>query len=328
MKAIILVACVAALLPLGAWAAPPPAPAPKSDPADMLFASPTRPDRAGRIIVPVSINGKGPFRFLLDTGANGSMISPALVRELGLTSSHTHDEQVQGTTGLERLPCVTIDELRIGAIVKHNVNMPVSPSPVLTGLGGILGMAGFGPVRVLVDFHSNRVEVDRSSARLVEGYLDIHARRTSDGLLMIPAFVGDVPVEAVIDTGAEETLGNSALREALLRSAARHPANTRIYGVTKQISDGGLAASPAIGMGPVVIEGLGIVYSDVPIFKIWHLDSRPALIIGMNVLGSVDALVLDYPRARVYVRPLSALGVSVDIEDDGMSYIKHDDDSD
>lgn len=324
MKTIILVACLAALLPSGAWAARAAAPAAKPDPSDLLFASPTRPDRAGRIIVPVSINGKGPFRFLLDTGANGSMISPALVRELGLSSKHNSDVRVQGTTGIERLPCVTIDELRIGSIVKHDVNMPVSPSPVLTGLGGILGMAGFGPVRVLVDFRRNRVEVDRSSTRLLEGYLDIHAQRTSGGLLMIPAFVGDVPVQAVIDTGAEETLGNSALREALLR-AARHPQNTKIYGVTEQVSDGGIAASPAIALGPVVIEGLAIVYSDVPIFKIWHLDSRPALIIGMNVLGSVDGLVLDYPRARVYVRPVSALGVSVDIDSE-MSYIKHDDD--
>lgn len=324
MKTIILVACLAVLLPWGARAAPPPAPAAKPDPADMLFASPTRSDRAGRIIVPVSINGKGPFRFLLDTGANGSMISAALARTLGLSSNHTRDEQVQGTTGIERLPCVTIDEMRIGAIVKHDVAMPVSPSPVLSGLGGILGMAGFGPVRVLVDFRENRVEVDRSSSRLVEGYLDIHARRTADGLLMIPAFVGDVPVQAVIDTGAEETLGNSALREAL-RRAARHPANTRIYGVTRQISNGGIAASPAIGLGPVVVEGLGIVYSDVPIFRIWHLDSQPALIIGMNVLGSVDGLVLDYSRQRVYVRPISALGVSVDVDSDA-THIDHDND--
>ncbi len=326
MKAIILVACVAMLLPAGAWAGPPPVAAgppsvaaAKPDPSDALFAAPSRPDRAGRIIVPVFINGKGPFRFLLDTGADGSMISPALVHTLGLASNQTPDEQVQGTTGLEQLPCVVIDNLRIGSIVKHNVSMPVSRSPVLTGLGGILGMAGFGPVRVLVNFHLNRVEVDRSSDRLLDGYLDIHARRTSGGLLMITAYVGDVPVEAVIDTGAEETLGNSALRAALLRDAARHSEQTRIYGVTKQVSDGGIAESPAIGLGPVVIEGLRIVYSDVPIFKVWHLDSRPALIIGMNVLGSVDGLVLDYSRAQVYVRPVSALGISVTVDEDGIS---------
>jgi predicted aspartyl protease len=326
MKTVILVACVAVLLSAGASAAQPPASPAKADPSDMLFASPTQADRAGRIVVPVFINGKGPFRFLVDTGADGSMISQPLVRMLGLTSNHTSDERVQGTTGIERLPCVRIDEMRIGSIVKHNVRMPVSPSPVLTGLGGILGMAGFGPVRVVVDFHSNRVEIDRSSARMVEGYLGIQARRTTGGLLMIPAQVGDIQVEAVIDTGAEVSLGNSALRVALLREAAQRAEDARIYGVTKQISNGGISDSPMITVGPIAIEGLGIVYSDIPIFKAWHLDSRPALIIGMNVLGSVQGLVLDYPRARVYMRPQQPAGISVDV-DPSMSYINHDDDN-
>jgi predicted aspartyl protease len=321
MKTFILVACVAALLRASAWAAPPPVASAKPDPSDMLFAAPTQMDRSGRILVPVFINGEGPFRFLVDTGADGSMISRALARTLGLASNHTSDERVQGTTGIEQLPCVTIADLRIGSIVKHDVHMPVSPSPVMRGLGGILGMAGFGPVRVVVNFRSNRVEIDRSSDRMVQGYLGIQARRTSGGLLMIPVVVGDVPVEAVIDTGAEVTLGNGALREALIRDAVRHPEDARIYGVTKQVTDGGFAASPWVTIGPVVVQGLGIVYSDIPIFRIWHLDSEPALIIGMNVLGSVDALVLDYPRARVYLRPAQT-GVSVDM-DPQMSLIKH-----
>ncbi|MHB8813794.1 MAG: aspartyl protease family protein [Steroidobacteraceae bacterium] len=325
MKTTILVACIAALLPAGALAAtPPPASAAQHDQSDM-FAAPTQVDRVGRIVVHVFINGKGPFRFLVDTGADGSMISQALVRTLGLTSNNASDVQVQGTTGVEQLPCVTIDDLRIGSIVKHNIHMPVSPSPVMTGLGGILGLAGFGPVRVLVNFHSNRVEIEPSSNRRVEGYLGIQARRTSGGLLMVPALVGDVPVEAVIDTGAAETLGNTALREALLRRA-RHPEDARIYGVTKQIGDGGISASPWLTLGPVVVQSLGIVYSDIPIFKIWHLDSQPALIIGMNVLGSVDALVLDYPRAQVYLRPQQT-GVSID-KDYEATHIEHEFDDD
>lgn len=321
MKAKILVACVAALVPAGSMAAPPAAAVAKPDPSDMLLAARTRIDRAGRIVVPVFIDGKGPFRFLVDTGANGSMISSVLVGALGLTSNPADEERVQGTTGIERLPCVTIDDLRISSIVKHDIRMPVSPSPVMDGLGGILGMAGFGPVRVLVDFRRNRVEIDRSNDVLVEGYLGVQAERTPGGLLMIPALVGDVPVEAVIDTGAAMTMGNAALHEALLRSAARHPSQAKIYGVTRQTSEGSISLSPWITFGPVVIQGVGIVYSDIPIFKIWHLSSQPALIIGMNVLGSVDALILDYPRARVYLRPVET-SVSIDL-DRQMSYIKH-----
>ena len=255
-----------------------------------------------RIVVPVMIDGKGPFRFLVDTGANGSMISPRLVKTLGLVPGPGKLERVEGVTGTQPLPWVLIRRLRMGQIVKTNVRMPICTSPIVTHLDGILGMAGFGPVRIAVDFRHDRVAIDRSSPGMLWGFLDIHARRTSGGLLMIPARIGGVGVEAVIDTGSVATLGNLALREALL-ARGELGASTPIYGVTRQVSIGTSALAPTLTLGPAAIEHLPIVYSDVPIFKEWHLESRPAVIIGMDVLGRVDTLVLDYPRARVYILP-------------------------
>src|SRR5688572_17412347 len=46
--------------------------------AEPLFASPTRIDRIGRIVAPVYINGQGPFRLVVDTGASHSTVSPQL----------------------------------------------------------------------------------------------------------------------------------------------------------------------------------------------------------------------------------------------------------
>jgi predicted aspartyl protease len=319
MKTISRVVCVLVLLPAIALATNALVSAARPDPSDMLFASPTSLDRVGRIVVPVMIDGKGPFRFLVDTGADGSLVSAALVRQLGLVPYQVSNEQVEGTTGTEELPWVTIDSLSIGSIVKHDVRMPVSRSPVMTGLDGILGMAGFGAVRVVVDFRNNRVAVNRSSRGLPTSYLNIQAQRSPGGLLVIPARVGDIPVAAVIDTGATETLGNAALRKALLRESAENAAGTQIYGVTRQVSRGGVAASPAIYLGPAEILGLRVVYSDIPIFKTWHLDSQPALIIGMNALGVVEAMVLDYPHARVYLQPIPPPGISVSVVDDDLS---------
>lgn len=313
MKVAFWVVCVAGLLPAAACAAKPPVPSSWPDTSGRLLAVPTRRNRVGQVVAPVMIDGKGPFRFLVDTGANGSVVSPALVKALGLVPVQATNEQVEGTTGTQRLPWVPIERLQIGNIVKHGLRLPVSDSPVLRGLDGILGMAGFGAVRVVVDFRNNRVIIDRSNPGSLQhfGFLDIHARRTPGGLLMIPAHVGDIPVTAVIDTGSEGTLGNSALRRALLREAAKHAKHAKIYGVTRQISKGGVAASPTIYLGPVAIRSLPIVYSDIPIFRDWHLEARPALIVGMNVLGTVSTLVLDYPRAQVYVLPVSSPGVSV-----------------
>ncbi|HEX7418020.1 MAG TPA: aspartyl protease family protein, partial [Steroidobacteraceae bacterium] len=49
------------------------------------FAIPTTRDRIGRIIAPVTLNGRGPFRFVVDTGANHSTVSSALAAALRLT---------------------------------------------------------------------------------------------------------------------------------------------------------------------------------------------------------------------------------------------------
>ncbi len=268
----------------------------------LLSSAPTRIDRIGQIVVPVRIDGRGPFRFLLDTGANGSMVSPRLVKALGLAPGRGRIERVVGVTGTEALPWVLIRRLRVGRIVKTDLRMPISPSPVMTHLDGILGLAGFGPVRVAVDFRHHRVAIDRSSRGMLWGFLRIRARRTPGGLLRVPARVGGVAVEAVIDTGSPDTLGNLALRKALL---TRHTlgAAQPIYGVTRQVSSGAAALAPTLILGPAAIEHLRIVYADIPIFREWHLESRPAVIIGMDVLGSVDSLVLDYPRASVYILP-------------------------
>lgn len=311
--------CLAALLPVAALAGQSSAPQAHvtvREHAKPLRAAPTRADGTGRILVPVMIDGKGPFRFLLDTGANGSVISGRLAHELHLVSPRHADEQVEGTTGFQRLPWVSIAELRIGNILKTNLRMPVVSSPVLSGLDGILGMAGFGRVRVAVDFRHDKVAIGPSRTSAMWGYLDIQATRTRSGLLMIPARVGGIEVEAVIDTGAEETLGNSALRAALLARAAEKAAQARVYGVTKQVSAGGVVKSPTIYLGSAAIRNLTIVYSDIPIFKTWRLESRPALIIGMNVLGTVDALVLDFPLARVYLLPARTPGAATATEQD------------
>lgn len=314
MKAVAHLFCVAVLLPTALPAAEPPTkPAASAatlpgvpSPSDSRLATPTRVDQVGRIVVPVMIDGRGPFRFLVDTGADGSMVSRALVRKLGLVPEQGAAERVEGTTGQQRLPWVPIATLKVGGIVKHGLRMPICQSRVLSGLDGILGMAGFGAVRVMVDFHDNRVIIGRSNGAPMSGYLDIRAKRTAGGLLVIPARVGNVRVEAVIDTGAAVSLGNSALHAALVRDAAHKGGNTKIFGVTRQVSRGGMVAAPTVFLGPAAIRHLAIVYSDIPIFKTWHLENTPAIILGMNVLGAAEALVLDYPRARVYLQPVAS----------------------
>jgi predicted aspartyl protease len=284
-------------------ASPNPLTVPEPNPASSLFACPTQPDRSGRVVAAVMLDGKGPFRFLVDSGADGSMISPRLVPLLKLHLNQDSVVQVEGATGTQLLPWVGITRLQAGDVVQTNVRMPLVDGDVLQGLDGVLGMAGLGAEDIEVDFAHNRVWIAHSEEPAAPGFLVIPASRTEGGLLQVNARIGGIPVAAVIDTGSSNTLGNAALRAALLRQMSQDEAPARVFGVTRQVASGGSIAAPTIAIGPIAIQHLHIVYTHVAIFKLWNLESRPAAIIGMDVLGSVSALVLDYGRSRILLLP-------------------------
>src|SRR5581483_4611352 len=108
---------------------------------ETLFASPTRKDRIGRIVAPVMINGQGPFRLIVDTGASYSTVSPQLVQTLGLQASDEASFVVDGITGSARVPSVAISHLQAGDLQYHSIRLPVIWAPVLGGADGILGAA-------------------------------------------------------------------------------------------------------------------------------------------------------------------------------------------
>ncbi|HYC10245.1 MAG TPA: aspartyl protease family protein, partial [Steroidobacteraceae bacterium] len=66
------------------------------------FVAPTRRDRIGRIWAPVLIDGKGPYRLVLDTGANHSAITARAAQSLGGTPAA--NVVVTGFTGSATVP--------------------------------------------------------------------------------------------------------------------------------------------------------------------------------------------------------------------------------
>ncbi len=54
--------------------------------------------------------------------------------------------------------------------------------------------------------------------------------------------------------------------------------------------------------GDLVVRRAEIRFADLHIFEYWRLRSRPALLLGMDVLGALDALVIDYRRKELQVR--------------------------
>ena len=248
------------------------------------------------------VDGKGPFRFIIDTGANASTISPKLATALGLSPSAGRPLRIAGVTGTEMVPSVPIESLQAGALVIGHSQLPVIWSPIMTGADGILGAAGLAQDSLLVDFRHNTVVISSADAAAIPlGYARVQATRLRGGLLSVPGEVGGVPVDAIIDTGSPQTLGNMALYRALYSN--QEGGSARVYGVTKQVRPGNVQIAPTVDLGAIRIGNAVLVFGDFPIFKVWGLTEHPAIILGMDVLGSVDAFSIDFRHAELGIAP-------------------------
>lgn len=273
---------------------------------DSVFASPTTHDHIGRVVVPVRINGRGPFRFIVDTGANHSTISPGLVRVLGLKAGTESLMTLDGITGAAQVSYVSVDRLQAGDLTIEDTALPVVWAPVMAGADGILGAAGMTQKSLLIDFQRNRVAITshiESTARAQT--IKIHAARVANGLIILDTLVGGVRVAAVLDTGSERTLGNLALRDALKGRKRPHQGFvarlTSVYGATEEVEPGEIQTAPTISIETLRITDVAIVYGDFHIFKIWQMQHEPAMILGMDVLGTVSSLNIDFKNQTVYV---------------------------
>lgn len=287
---------------------PPPPPESKAPPPEVIveapeprFVAPTLRDRIGRIWAPVLINGQGPFRMVLDTGASDSAITAPVAEALGLTPEPSHVVLVQGVAGSAIVPTVRVDTLTVGDLDITSIALPIV-ADALGGAQGVLGTAGFADKRIDIDFRHDRITIARSHGQHAPlGFVVLPLERSGPGLLMVAGAVARVRVHAVIDTGAERSIGNEALRRALV---SRHAQGTpdKIFDVTTHVQGGEMFESPPITLGGIEISGARITYGEVRIFEHWHLTREPTLLIGMDALGLLDELIIDYRLRELQLR--------------------------
>jgi predicted aspartyl protease len=270
------------------------------------YAISTRRDRIGRIIAPVMINGRGPFRFMLDTGANRTVLAESMLARLELPLDNETRISVLGVSGAIVVATAHIDRLDAGALHFTDVQMPVLTGLVLDGIDGILGMDGFEGKKVSADFVKDQFTISQSlGQRAAYAYSVVPLTFLSDRLLMVDVYVGDVRTKAIVDTGGARTLGNAALFEAL-----RHRPSADALGLKREVVDATQASLPGrVGRVPLVqfgtarIGDLDVTFGDFHVFQAWGIDDRPALLIGMDVLGTLAELTIDYRRKELHILP-------------------------
>jgi len=278
-----------------------------TSPVERVHAIPTTHDHAGRIVAPVKVNGQGPFRFVVDTGATHSVLSLELAHKLMLEPDKNADTSVRlsGVTGSLVAAVVEVQSLQVGDLFLGPRSVPVLDA-VFAGADGVLGADGFEEMRLIVDFTKDEIQIEKSTLRAAPRYFYTVPFDIAFGhLLVASGSVGDVHVKAVIDTGAERTLGNPALRRALRIGIDPHggPSSTDVEGVTPELQSGNVFLAPTIALANLKINRTDVTFGDLHVFKVWGYERRPALLVGMDVLGVLDVLIIDYRRKELQIRP-------------------------
>lgn len=266
------------------------------------FVAPTSHDRIGRIWVPVLINGEGPFRMVLDTGASGSAVIARVSEQLGI-GALSSPVRLLGVTGPAVVPVIGVDRLEFGDLSVGPSRLPIV-ADVFGGAEGVLGNNGFGDMRISIGFADDSIYISRSrKQRPAKGFTRIPLELKNGLLPTFSTNVGDVRTRVIINTGAEQTVGNLALREALMRRSKSEEETVNIIGVTLEVAEGKSITAPPINFGGLRITGLNVTFSDLFIFDRWNLKTKPALLLGMDFLGSLDTLIIDYKMKELQVQP-------------------------
>ncbi|MGN6208484.1 aspartyl protease family protein [Asticcacaulis sp.] len=279
-----------------------------------------RTDDADHLSIEVMINGRGPYHFVVDTGAESSVVADNVALALGLPPGAS--VVVDGFS--RRIPArtVQVESLIFGPFQRKSLTLPVLPRQYLLA-DGYLGLDVISESRVTFDFAGKTLKIEQPRKRGEDHRARpgtstrLWASGSSGRLRVSDCLVDDVRATAFIDTGAQVSVGNRALKAALaLRGGLQNLGPLILNGVT-----GGEILSEVIPVSLIKLEDLSftdsrLAIADVPSFDSWNVHNRPGLLIGMNFLRQFAAVTIDYRQKSIRFElteapPLPSPGVRI-----------------
>ena len=257
----------------------------------------TSTDSSSRLTVPVNLGEHGPFRFLIDTGSQNTVIADTLVSRLALIPNAR--ATLIGVAGKLSVDTVQIEEIVLGRRSFYGLIAPILDRNDL-GAEGILGLDSLQGQRILIDFRKGFMAVNDARALGGDRGFDIvvTARRRSGQLIMTDATVDGIAVDVVIDTGSDTTLGNRALQKAMGRRGASTE-QTKLHSVTGQELIADISVAGKLDMQGLTIVHPTIAYSDSPTFAFLKLDRKPAIMLGMREMRAFRRIAIDFTSRKV-----------------------------
>lgn len=287
-----------ASLALSTVPARPQAFAPPGATPDTSIATENDPNR--RLTIPVTINGRGPFRFVVDTGAERTVVADSTADALGLARGP--QVMVAGIIRTVRADSVHLAVLSFGAVTALNMKVPVLPYAQLKA-DGYLGIDALDGYCVTLDFQNHALEVTQPRHGLLfysypPGETLVPAPGKNGHLRALHGVVEGHIVPIFIDTGADVSVGNTMLYDRLRNDGIAYNADETVSltGITGGIIPARVVTLHTTRLSGLTFEDCEIAIADLQVFDMWGLASTPAVLMGINWLRAFPRVSIDYGR--------------------------------
>lgn len=236
---------------------------------------------SGHLLVPVSIDGQGPYIFLFDTGASHTAIAQPVAESLGFRSAWDRTGDVQSLTTrfeAERFALDRFEFAATGPVQINSVVIPVGaddPNPV----AGLLGADAITAQRYRMDFSTGTLTLDAAPAQIADGQVN------PIGLLLSHARLrrGVSHINVIIDSGSAWSIVNPRLARFIRQRSGTVRFN--INGVDDHVD---IEAAPVtvrrFQIGGLCLDSFAALQSDLDVFGALGWDYEPAIVLGMDVL--------------------------------------------
>ena len=250
-----------------------------------------------RITVPVSIGPSGPYRFIIDTGSERTVVSRELAGTLNLAAGRR--VRVTSMTGQSELGTFLLPALQVSLVRPDTLEAPAVAARNI-GAPGMLGIDALKGHAVAIDFDRNQMEVRPSAKkRMAAGPDDIvvRAKNVYGQLIVTDARYRGRRISVVIDTGSPVTVGNLAM---LRRVHTEKPLGMiGLLSVTGQWLQADYRVIDTLSVGGVGFRGVPIAFADALPFKRFGLTDTPALLLGMDTLKLFRRVQIDFANREI-----------------------------
>jgi Aspartyl protease len=278
--------------------------------SEVQAAVPFTPAGDGHDTVPAFVNGKGPFAFILDTGADGSALYQWFAKKQHLSKGKVRD--VGGQTGVVSSPTFKLKSLSVDGHAIHNIVADGLPNRHDAGVqAGVAGNDLMDGTIAIFDFPCRTVDIRPKPvdvhALVPSASVMVQGGSVPDGTqLTLPVTVGGVEGIAYLDTGSRDT----RISPSFAAAAHIDPSSPAFRDADLIFGFKSKGTVSRIGpIGAVQFAGITLTHAearviDLPLFGTFRPGGPPAMILGMDLMQGYR-LVYDHEARRFWFTPSS-----------------------